>query len=99
MENSEAPALGETLAVLLARDMVDGEKVIIGTNSDIQLAACNLARQMQAPRLWWISGPGGMVNPTRDHLLSTRRKSATPISSRRAARLRSRARNAKSRFA
>ncbi|HKX94834.1 MAG TPA: CoA-transferase [Methylibium sp.] len=71
MRNSEAPALGETLAVLLARDMVDGEKVIIGTNSDIQLAACNLARQMQAPRLWWISGPGGMVNPTRDHLLPT----------------------------
>jgi glutaconate CoA-transferase subunit B len=71
METTEAPALGETLAVLLARDMVDGEKVIIGTNSDIQLAAVNLARQMQAPRLWWISGPGGMVNPTRDHLLST----------------------------
>jgi glutaconate CoA-transferase subunit B len=71
MRNSEAPALGETLAVLLARDMVDGEKVIIGTNSDIQLAACNLARLMQAPRLWWISGPGGMVNPVRDHLLST----------------------------
>jgi len=71
MENTESPALGETLAVLLARDMVDGEKVIIGTNSDIQLAAVNLARHMQAPRLWWISGPGGMVNPTRDHLLST----------------------------
>ena len=70
-ENTEAPALGETLAVLLARDMADGEKVIIGTNSDIQLAACNLARQMQAPRLWWISGPGGMINPTRDHLVST----------------------------
>jgi glutaconate CoA-transferase, subunit B len=65
------PSLGETLAVLLARDIADGEKVIIGTNSDIQLAACNLARRMQAPRLWWISGPGGMVNPTRDHLLST----------------------------
>lgn len=70
-DNIEAPALGETLAVLLARDMADGEKVIIGTNSDIQVAACNLARQMQAPRLWWISGPGGMVNPTRNHLLST----------------------------
>ncbi len=67
----QPPALGETLAVLLARDMADGEKVIIGTNSDIQLAACNLARQMQAPGLWWISGPGGMVNPRRDHLLST----------------------------
>jgi glutaconate CoA-transferase subunit B len=71
MSDSESPALGETLAVLLARDIADGEKAIIGTNSDIQLAACNLARQMQAPRLSWFSGPGGMVNPTRDHLLST----------------------------
>ena len=64
-------SLSEHIAVLLARDMADGEKAIIGTNSDIQLAACNLARLMQAPRLWWISGPGGMVNPTRDHLQST----------------------------
>ena len=68
---SEAASLGEMLAVLLARDMADGEKAIIGTNSDIQLAACNLARHLQAPRLWWISGPGGMVNPTNDYLLST----------------------------
>ncbi len=68
---SEAPSLGELLAVLLARDMADGEKVIIGTNSDIQLAACNLARHLQAPALWWVSGPGGMVNPTNDYLLST----------------------------
>ena len=68
---TEAPSLGETLAVLLARDMADGEKVIIGTNSDIQLAACNLARHLQAPRLSWFSGPGGMVNPVRDSLIST----------------------------
>ena len=71
MTDIDAPGLGETLAVLLARDLADGEKAIIGTNSDIQLAACNLARLIQAPRLWWISGPGGMVNPTRDHLIST----------------------------
>jgi glutaconate CoA-transferase subunit B len=71
LTTADAPSLGETLAVLLARDMADGEKVIIGTNSDIQLAACNLARRMQAPRLWWISGPGGMVNPANDYLLST----------------------------
>ncbi len=65
------PSMPELMAVLLARDMADGENAIIGTNSDIQLAACNLARVMQAPRLWWISGPGGMVNPTRDYLTST----------------------------
>ena len=37
-------ALGEMLAILLSRDMADGEKAIVGTNSDIQVAACNLAR-------------------------------------------------------
>ncbi len=57
-------AMGEMLAVLLARDMEDGDKAIVGTNSDIQVAACNLARVMHAPRLWWVSGPGGMTNPT-----------------------------------
>jgi len=64
----------ELLAVLLARDLRDGEKAIVGTNSDVQVAACNLARHMHAPTLWWVSGPGGMVNaddgvirPTADH--------------------------------
>ena len=57
-------AMGELLAVLLARDMTDGEKAIVGTNSDIQVAACNLARQRHAPQLWWVSGPGGMTNPS-----------------------------------
>jgi glutaconate CoA-transferase, subunit B len=71
MNDLVKPTVAETMAVLLARDIADDEKAIIGTNSDIQLAACNLARVMQAPRLWWISGPGGMVNPTRDHLTST----------------------------
>jgi glutaconate CoA-transferase subunit B len=50
-------------AVILARDLADGEKAIIGTNSDIQVAACNLARRTHAPHLWWVSGPGGMTNP------------------------------------
>ncbi|MGE4335833.1 MAG: CoA-transferase subunit beta [Pigmentiphaga sp.] len=62
---------GEMMSVQLARDIRDGEKAIIGTNSDIQLAACNLARLMHAPRLWWISGPGGMANPRNNRLVST----------------------------
>ena len=57
--------------MLLARDIADGERAIIGTNSDIQLAACNLARHLQAPNLWWVSGPGGMVNPDVGKLIST----------------------------
>jgi len=63
--------MSETLAVLLARDLADGEKAIIGTNSDIQVAACNLARALHAPSLWWVSGPGGMANPVLDRLLPT----------------------------
>ena len=62
--NIENCSMGEMLAVLLARDMADGEKAIVGTNSDIQVGACNLARAMHAPQLWWVSGPGGMTNPT-----------------------------------
>lgn len=65
------PSTGEFLAIVLARDLGDGEKAIIGTNSDIQLAACNLAQRLHAPNLWWVSGPGGMVNPGREMLLST----------------------------
>ncbi|MGE0801390.1 MAG: CoA-transferase subunit beta [Lautropia sp.] len=71
MNSGIGPSIQETMAILLARDIADGEKAIIGTNSDLQLAACNLARLRQAPRLWWVSGPGGMVNPNRDRLIST----------------------------
>ncbi len=63
--------MGELLAVLLARDFANHEVAIIGTNSDIQLAACRLAQHRQAPRLTWYSGPGGMVNPRLDRLVST----------------------------
>src|SRR5580658_1114348 len=55
-------SMAELQAVMLARDLRDGEKAIVGTNSDVQVAACNLARCRQAPTLWWVSGPGGMVN-------------------------------------
>lgn len=68
---TSAPSPAELLAVLLARELADGETAIIGTNSDIQVAACNLARRMHAPRLWWVSGPGGMANPRGDSLCST----------------------------
>jgi glutaconate CoA-transferase, subunit B len=55
-------SMGEYFTVQLARDLRDGERAIVGTNSDIQVGACNLARRLHAPALWWISGPGGMVN-------------------------------------
>lgn len=72
MGSAEAAcATGELLAVLLARDLADHETAIIGTNSDIQLAACRLAQETHAPRLTWFSGPGGMVNPQVNRLLPT----------------------------
>ena len=69
--DADDASTAELLAVLLARDLGDGEKAIVGTNSDIQVAACNLARALHAPGLWWVSGAGGMANPVRDRLLPT----------------------------
>src|SRR5260370_42328475 len=66
-------SMAELQAVLLARDLRDGEKAIIGTNSDVQVAACNLARCRQAPTLWWVAGPGGMVNCNEPVIRSTAR--------------------------
>src|SRR6266516_4548873 len=66
-------SMAELQAVLLARDLRDGEKAIVGTNSDVQVAACNLARRRQAPTLWWVSGPGGMVNCNEPVIRSTAR--------------------------
>src|SRR6267378_6969852 len=66
-------SMAELHAVLLARDLRDGEKAIVGTNSDVQVAACNLARCRQAPTLWWVSGPGGMVNCNEPVIRSTAR--------------------------
>ena len=64
-------SMSELTAVLLARDLGDGEKAIVGTNSDVQVAACNLARARHAPRLWWVSGPGGMTNCSEPVIRST----------------------------
>jgi glutaconate CoA-transferase subunit B len=66
-------SMAELQAVILARDLRDGEKAIVGTNSDVQVAACNLARCLQAPTLWWVSGPGGMVNCNEPVIRSTAR--------------------------
>jgi glutaconate CoA-transferase, subunit B len=56
-------ATAEMLAVLLARELRDEEVGILGTRSEVGYAACRLAQRMQAPGLWFMSGPSGVVNP------------------------------------
>jgi len=64
-------SIAELQAVVLARELADGEVGIVGTASDVQVAACNLARALHAPSLSWISGPLGTVNAGGGTLLST----------------------------
>jgi glutaconate CoA-transferase subunit B len=61
----------ELQAIILARELADGEVGIVGTASDVQVAACNLARAMHAPSLSWVSGPLGTVNADAGTLLPT----------------------------
>lgn len=63
-----APA--ELMAVVLSRELLDGERGIIGAASWTHIAACRLARLRQAPSLWWVSGPAGLVNPWSRQLTS-----------------------------
>ena len=49
----------EMTAVTLARDLANDEKAIIGTNSDIQVAACNLARRLHARLALQLALVGG----------------------------------------
>lgn len=53
----------EMLAVFLARELEDEEVGILGTRSEVAYTACRLAQRLQAPGLWFMSGPSGVVNP------------------------------------
>ncbi len=71
---AEAPAStpcspSELLAVLLARELKDGELAIVGAVSAIPQAACRLAQLSQAPRLTFIAGGSGAVNPRLEPLV------------------------------
>lgn len=61
MNQSCSPA--ELMAVLIARDLRDGEVVVMGAVPALPLAACRLARALHAPNLWYIVGGSGTVNP------------------------------------
>ena len=62
---SEAPAWKERMAVALARDIVDGERIISGAHTEISFAASMLAQKMHAPNIkLQLGGTCFLVNVT-----------------------------------
>jgi len=55
-------SIRELMVVALARELRDGDLCMTGTNSEVPVAACLLAQQLQAPNLTLIL-PSGIVNP------------------------------------
>jgi glutaconate CoA-transferase subunit B len=53
----------ELMAIVMARHFRDGEVVVMGAMPAIPLAACRLARALNAPTLSYIVGGSGTVNP------------------------------------
>jgi glutaconate CoA-transferase, subunit B len=61
-------AAPELMAVVLGRELRDGETAIIGAVSALPLAACRVAQLTHAPDLWFITGGSGAVNAHPRHL-------------------------------
>ncbi len=60
-----APSWKERMAVALARDIVDGERVISGAHTEISFAAAMLAQKMHAPNIkLQLGGTCFLVNVT-----------------------------------
>jgi glutaconate CoA-transferase, subunit B len=53
----------ELMATVMARELRDGEVVVMGAVPALPLAACRLAQALHAPGLSWIVGGSGTVNP------------------------------------
>jgi glutaconate CoA-transferase, subunit B len=51
----------ELMAVVMARQLRDGELAIMGAVSALPLAACRVAQATHAPGLWYIVGGSGAV--------------------------------------
>ncbi|HHC08131.1 MAG TPA: CoA synthetase [Actinobacteria bacterium] len=58
----------ELMACVIARDLVDGEVVVMGAVPALPMAACLLARATHAPNLDFIVGGSGTVSPAPDRL-------------------------------
>ena len=62
---SSAPAWKERMAIALARDIVDGERIISGAHTEISFAAAMLAQKMHAPNIkLQLGGTCFLVNVT-----------------------------------
>jgi glutaconate CoA-transferase subunit B len=53
----------DVMAVALARELRDGEVVVMGAVPALPLLACRLARSLHAPSLNYVVGGSGAVNP------------------------------------
>lgn len=58
----------ELMAIVMARELRDGEVVVMGAVPALPMAACRLARALHAPNLSYIVGGSGTVNPVPDGL-------------------------------
>jgi hypothetical protein len=54
---SAGPTWKERMAIALARDIVDGERVISGAHTEISFAAAMLAQKMHAPNRFSVRIP------------------------------------------
>ena len=68
---SEPYSTAELMAVTLARGLRNEEWGACGANSQIPMAAFQLARLMHAPDLNWLSGGGGAINSAAPLVKST----------------------------
>jgi glutaconate CoA-transferase subunit B len=62
-EPGGAVARGHVMAAVIARNLRDGEVVVMGANSMVPLAGARLAQLTHAPNLSIIAGASGGINP------------------------------------
>jgi len=62
-ENSRPYTVKELMAVVLARELKDGDLGEMGAYSEIPMAACKLAQLLHAPNLNWYCSATSFLNP------------------------------------
>src|SRR5258706_158666 len=70
--SSDAPSWKERMAIALARDIIDGERIISGAHTEISFAAAMLARKMHAPNVkLQLGGTCFLVNVVTPYIFVT----------------------------